>query len=82
MADLSSLLGSAGIGGAIGKAVVRFSEHLGAAAGWTARARRAARVPVAPNNQDHRREDLDVIEIPIEIEVRRPRPIEGQFVES
>ena len=39
MADLSSLVGSAGIGGAIGKAVVRHSEHLGAAAGWTAQAR-------------------------------------------
>ena len=29
MADLSSLLGSAGIGGAIGKSVVRHSEHRG-----------------------------------------------------
>jgi hypothetical protein len=39
MTDISSTLGSAGIGGAIGKAVFQPSEHLGAGAGGTARAR-------------------------------------------
>jgi hypothetical protein len=38
MAEISSILGAAGIGRAIGKAVVQHSEDLGAAAGWTTRA--------------------------------------------